>query len=118
MMKIKRYLFCALFIFIFATFLFAEDIEIAGLKIPLIEGAQLVKGEQRQRTQARIVTYTVDRPLSEVTGFYESFLKENGFIVMGGAEEGGFNASVKKDEVMFTLRIYSQGERTVLQFIW
>lgn len=119
-MKIKNLVWVAvLFSSVLLTCLCAaEMIEISGIQIPLIEDAVPVKGTEAQTTNAQIAAYAVDRPLSEVIKFYESFLKENDFLLMGGREDDNFNASVKKGETMFTLRIYSENQQTIIQFIW
>lgn len=96
----------------------AEMVEISGIQIPLIEDAVPIKGKGEQPANANMLVYTVDRPLSQVIKFYESFLKENDFSLIGGKEDDSFNASVKKGETMFTLRIYSENQQTIIQFIW
>lgn len=119
-MKIKTLVLVAvLFSAIFLTCLCTgEMVEIAGMQIPLIEDAVPAKRAEAQTTDAKILVYTVDKPLSEVIKFYESFFAENNFLLIGGKQGGAFNASVKKGETMFTLMIYSQNNQTIIQFIW
>jgi len=93
-------------------------LDVAGIDIPVMEGAVLAAGIPTKSVHTNIATYQTNRPLDEVIGFYESFFKENNFIFLGGKENGSFSASVKKDEAMFSLRIYSHNDKTVIQFIW
>jgi hypothetical protein len=116
-MKLKILILAVIFYLILSNSLFADPgIKISGIQIPLPERS--IQKDSRLTPQARIVTYAVNKPLDEVVRFYESYLKENGFIVIGGAQEAGFNASVKKDSIMFTIRIYPQDGKTLIQFIW
>lgn len=118
-MRIKTPILALLLYLIFFTYLYAEGIiEISGLNIPLIEGARVSHQGRQAEANATIVTYTVEKPLAEVIRFYETFLKDNAFLLMGGEEEGGFNASVKKGNAMFTLKVYAQDQHTLIQFIW
>jgi len=96
----------------------AEPLKISGLDIPLPEGAKAGHIMPPQATPARIASYAVEMPLDEAVGFYDRFLKVNGFVIIGGMEETGYSAAVKKGAVMFTLNIYPQGGQTVIQFIW
>lgn len=118
-MKIKILSLAILFCLILISPVYANSIiEIRGLEIPIIEGAKLIQTGKEQAAQARSTAYIVDKPLSEVISFYKSFLEENGFLFIGGEEDGCFNASVKKADAMFTLMIYSSNRKTILQFIW
>lgn len=119
-MKIKTLVLVAvLFSLIFLTCLYAQEtIEISGTQIPVIAGAVPTEAGEAQTTNAQIAAYAVDKPLSEVIKFYESFFAENNFLLIGGKQGGVFNASVKKGKTMFTLMIYSQNNQTIIQFIW
>ncbi len=116
-MKSKIFVLTAVSLLLWVNFLYADSlIKIAGESIPLIEGAMMLSTEKTGVTT--VLAYAVNKPLEEVAGFYQAFLKENGFMVIGGTQERGFNVSVKKDKTMFSLQIYSQGPRTIIQFIW
>ncbi|MBU1726939.1 MAG: hypothetical protein KJ880_04860 [Candidatus Omnitrophica bacterium] len=113
----KRGLIAAIFLILtLSVRVFASDIEIFGTLIPLPANAKEVSSPGLNK--ARMVTYKVKLPVSEVVGFYKSFLKQNGFEVIGGNEEGEFNLSVKKNTCLFTLRVFPEGSNTVIQFIW
>lgn len=118
-MRNKLLVWIAFLIFMqIISFLYAETVDILGMQIPLIEGAKLVKDEQEGSLKAKMVNYTVEKPLNEVVGFYQSFLETNGFRIIGGLEEGGsFNASVKRNDIQFCIRIYAQDGLTRIQFI-
>lgn len=109
-----------LFIFTGIILLYgSETIEISGIEIPIIEGAKLFRGLASEPVKGKVIKYAVAKPLSEVVSFYASFLKKNGFSVIGGLDsEGSYNASAKKDKTQFTLLIYAQNGLTRLQFIW
>ncbi|MBI4707037.1 MAG: hypothetical protein HY761_03825 [Candidatus Omnitrophica bacterium] len=81
-------------------------LEISGMQIMIIAGASLKKQSIEQGSSARIVTYEVDKPLDEVISFYEAFLNGDSFSVIRGRQNNIFDASVKKNNVMFSLRIY------------
>jgi hypothetical protein len=118
-MKIGNWVLSGIVSMSLATCLCAgEIIDVQGVSIPVIEGAVSAKNDDTGATNARVSTYSTDKTVLEVIRFYETFLGENGFIFIGGQENGSFNASVKKGECMFTLRIYSSGPNTILQFIW
>lgn len=118
-MKINPLVLVLLLSLILSTALYAgQAIEISGFGVPLIENAKPVPGEDKQTANFRLATYAVDKPLADVVQFYESFLKENDFLILGPEEENGFSASVKKDNTMFTLKIYSENKKTIIQFIW
>lgn len=116
----SKILFLSIFLFLtFITQLFAGNIvDIAGIQIPLIEGAVVSNTQEKLSSDVKVVTYTLAKPLAEVIEFYASFFRENNFILIGGKDKIGFNASIKKDNALFTLRISSFGANTVLQFIW
>lgn len=109
-----------IFIISVAISLYGSDsVNISGMQIPLLEGAKPSGSFAEGSVQGKIASFTVNKPLVEVVNFYSSFLQANGFSVIGGEEaSGSFNAAVKKDNVQFSLRIYSEGELTYLQFIW
>lgn len=101
------------------SFLYADTLEIFGMQIPIIEGAKVVKDTAGKSLKAKIANYITDKPLNEAVSFYKSFLKANGFLVIGGLEaQGGFNASVKKGNIQFSIHIYAEGGLTKIQFIW
>ena len=60
----------------------------------------------------------MNKPIKKVINFYTAFLKDNNFSIIGGEEGPKFNASVKKGRTMFTLKISSDKNYTVVQFIW
>ncbi len=107
-----------LLLLVLAALFAAESVKISGIDIPLPEGAKVVHIAPSEAAPARIASYAVEMPLDEAVGFYDRFLKENGFVIIGGMEETGYSAAVKKGAVMFTLNIYPQGDQTVIQFIW
>lgn len=116
-MKISLLIFC--FVLSLFTTVFADgQIEIAGIAIPLIPGAKILEQSKAQPNAMRIVTYFVQMPLAEAVSFYQSFLRQNNFLIIGGADNFGFNAAVKKDAAMFTLRIYQGRQGTEIQFVW
>jgi len=118
-MKIKIGLLNLFFFLSFISCVWAaEVVEIAGIKIPVIEGAVVSGWIENPAANVETVSYAVGKPLPEVVKFYELFFANNDFILFGGRESGSFNASVKKDQAMFTLRIYVSGSQTILQFIW
>lgn len=95
-----------------------QNIKIMGECIPIIEGAKPAKEELAKVADIRMATYEVFRPVNEVIGYYRDFFKGNNFLLIGGEEPDGFNASVRKENAMFTIRIFSKGDRSMLQFIW
>lgn len=118
-MRFKALLSFSAIILILPGWLYAGDLtQIAGIKIPLIEGAVPSAEEPAQPPNARLTSYSTHLPLEKVVEFYQNFLKGNGFTVIRGQEGGGFDISAKKGRVMFSLRIYSRGGRTLIQFIW
>lgn len=97
----------------------ARVIVVSGIELPLPEGATLLAGESRYPADPSIATYAVPGSLEETIVFYESFLKGNRFLVLGGRNGENFNASVKKGQVMCTLRIFrARNNRTIVQCIW
>ena len=116
----RRIVFLSLSVLFFAVMSsFAlESVRISGIDIPLPEGAEAVRIALPQSAQAKISSYEVGTPLYETVEFYERFLKENGFVIIGGMGETGYSASIKKNAAMFTLNIYPRGDKTVIQFIW
>lgn len=95
-----------------------EAIDIAGAQIPIMEGAVSAQAEAVPLADTRIAAFTTEKSLDSVVIFYESFFKDNGYLVIGGKSGGEYNASLKKENTMFTLRIYSESGRTIIQFIW
>jgi hypothetical protein len=119
-MKAGNLCVCAVFsLTVLAPAYAADSITIAGEQIPLIEGAAPAQAAGTPRVGgATVAAYTTSKSLSEVITFYESFLHHTGFLVIGGQEAGAFNVSVKKGDAQFSVRIYSAGGNTVIQFIW
>jgi hypothetical protein len=100
-----------------SAFLYAaQTITISGLSIPLIEGATHV--DEQDTPNVKVETFSAQKPMSEVSAFYSAYLNTNGFLLIGGANPDGFDASVKKGAAMFTLKIYSRGKLTFIRFIW
>ena len=96
-----------------------EVIEILGMKIPVIEGAEQVKETEGVSVKGHIVTFTVEKSLGETVGFYKSFFEQNNFLIIGGMEsDGSFNAAVKKGDTQFSLLIYGKNGHTQIQFVW
>jgi len=106
--------------FLLITNLYASSVaEIAGLQLPLIEGAVAIKSSAESAAgQAKILSYSVNKPVEEVVAFYQAFLQENNFITIGNGAIGGLDVAVKKDTAMFSLKIFAQAGKTVVQFIW
>ncbi|MBU1999230.1 MAG: hypothetical protein KKE64_07030, partial [Candidatus Omnitrophica bacterium] len=95
-----------------------QELDILGQKIPLPPGAVEVEKSMSRGSNARIVIYNIDEPPALVVEYYRQFFSNNQFMVIGGQDAGGYNVSVKKDKVMFTLRISPSGQNSLLQFIW
>jgi hypothetical protein len=107
------FLFCCVY-----AYVYADTLMISGSEVPLVQGA-VISNTQGSAGSARIKVYSVERPLKEIIDFYEEYLRENGFQVIGGQGPEGFNAAVKKEKTMFTLRIFSERDtRTIIEFIW
>jgi len=118
-MKTKILLFMLLLLLLAPGALFAaESVRIAGIDIPLPQGALALPPAPSDAASARVSSYTVELTLDEAIGFYDSFLKERGFMVIGGKDEMGYAVAVKKDAVMFAVNIYPQDNKTVIEFIW
>lgn len=95
-----------------------EAINIGQTQIPIMEGAKSIQNTAAQPARASIVTYTMGQSLDSVIEFYESFFKNNAYLIIGGKKDAEYNVSLKKENVMFTLRIYASGGKTIIQFIW
>ncbi len=109
----------ALILIILNIFISAlHALEISGMQIMMIAGASLKKQSVEEGSSAKIVTYEVSKPLDEVVSFYELFFKGDGFSVIGGRQNNIYDAAVKKNNVMFSLRIYSEAGKTIIQFKW
>ncbi len=119
-MKARNLCVCAVFLSTVSAPAYAADsITIAGEQIPLIEGAAPAQAAGAPRVgRATVAAYTTGKPPGEVITFYESFLQNAGFLVIGGQEAGTYSVSVKKGDAQFSLRIYPAGGKTVIQFIW
>jgi hypothetical protein len=116
MKKISLFVFLFSFLFIISNLLAAESVFISGISLPLVEGALRVPGNGT--SNAKVEKFSTDKPLAEVISFYSEYLKANGFLLIGGENASGFDASVKKNESMFTLKIYSEKGKTVVHFVW
>ena len=117
-MKMRIFIFGLLIMLTATAALFAGSIDIGALKIPIFEGAAFDKKEYKQDGRIAVSVYSVKKSLNEVISFYEKYLKENNFIVIGGRSGAGFDAAAKKDNTMFTLKIYYANQKTIIQFIW
>jgi hypothetical protein len=97
----------------------ALNVDILGMKVPVPAGFILVSRGQDKSINAQVATYQGNLSVGEAVTFYKTFLEGNGFLVLGGEQpDGSFDASVKKDAVQFSLRIFSLKRMTVVQFIW
>ena len=117
-MKLRILLLGLLFIAFLLSYASAASVDVRGIKIPLIEGAVFQQEGPEKEAHAQTLIYAVKKPIVEVISFYEQYLSENNFLVIGGRTGNGFDASVKKDSSMFDLKIYAKGAETILQFIW
>ncbi|MBU0504218.1 MAG: hypothetical protein V1842_00835 [Candidatus Omnitrophota bacterium] len=95
-----------------------QVINIMGQYVPIIEGARPAKEELNVSPGIRVAAYDVFKPLNDVISYYRDFLKGNNFLIIGGEERDGFNASARKEDCMFTIRIYIDVNKTILQFVW
>ncbi len=93
-------------------------IEVAQGVVPLPEGTRSLKTLTMHKPDARMITFMVDQSLDEVIAFYEAFFNKHSFAVMGGQDAQGYNAAVKMNESMFTLKIYRTQAGTTVEFIW
>ncbi|MCX5705502.1 MAG: hypothetical protein NTZ92_05560 [Candidatus Omnitrophica bacterium] len=93
-----------------------ESVNVSGVNLALIEGA--VHSGNTGIGNASVETFTISKPLAEVVAFYSVYFKNNGFLIIGGEDSSGFNASVKKDSSMFTVKIFVENGKTILQFVW
>lgn len=116
MKKKILFIFLICFLFLISNSLALDSLNISGVSIPLVEGATHVA--EKEMPNASVETFVVNKPLTQVVAFYSSYLKDNGFLLIGGEDPGGFNVSAKKNNTMFTLKIYSQDQKTVIYFIW
>lgn len=98
------------------TPLFAGNIIVCGSPLPLIEGALPMGTEQIG--EAQVYTCVLERHIDEVVEFYENFFEKNKFQLIGGKKGNEYNVSVKRNGSMFTLRIYREDKRTIMQFVW
>ena len=117
-MKTKVILLGLVFILAFSTYQSAASVDVRGIQIPLIETAVLEQQAKEPQAQATTRIYAVKKPIDEVIRFYENYLQENNFLIIGGRTNNGFDAAVKKDGSMFDLKIYPKGKETIIQFIW
>ena len=118
-MKVRvSILIVAIFLSLTADLFAGENIVISGMQIPVMEGAVPIRDEPQRLGGMSLAAYLLDSTLDTVVTYYESFLKENSFAFMGGRQDGGFNASVAKGNVLFTLKISRKGRKTIIEFIW
>ena len=94
----------------------AESVNVSGVGLPLIDGA--VHSGDMGVDSASVETFAISKPLAEVVAFYSAYFKNNGFLIIGGEDSSGFNASVKKDSSMFTVKIFAENGKTILQLVW
>lgn len=106
----------ALILAVSSIALAAGSFTVSGVALPLIEGA--VDHGDLGVDNANVETFVTGKPLAEVVAFYSAYFKDNGFLLIGGEEAGGFNASVKKDDSMFTVKVFAEKGKTILQFVW
>jgi hypothetical protein len=109
-------IFLVLILTVLSIVFAAGSFNVAGITLPLIEGA--VDHGDLGIDNANVETFATGKPLAEVVAFYSAYFKDNGFLLIGGEEAGGFNASVKKGDSMFTVKIFAEKGKTILQFIW
>ena len=112
-----------------------EVIEILGMKIPVIEGAEQVKETEGVSVKGHIVTFTVEKSLGETMAYepenligrtvnvsmsnLTGNLRMQNFLIIGGMEsDGSFNAAAKKGDTQFSLLIYGKNGHTQIQFVW
>lgn len=95
-----------------------EAINIGQTQIPIIEGARSIENIAAQPEGARIITYATEQSSDSVIIFYETFFKNNAYLIIGGKKDAEYNVSLKKEDAMFTLRIYAPSGKTIIQFIW
>jgi hypothetical protein len=96
-----------------------RSLDILGMQVPIPGEYVLESLEYDKSIHAQVAAYLIKKPLGAVVSFYQSFLKENAFLVLGGVQpDGSFDASVKKDTVQFFLRIFTNKNSTMVQFIW
>jgi len=117
-MRLRKSLLILASIFLLAGAASAESIDILGIQVPLIEGAELIKRDSGSSKDAKVATYFADDAVSGVTEFYRMYFIKNDFLLIGGERDDDFNLSVKKGSVMFSMKVYRQNERTLIQFIW
>ena len=119
MMRVRCVLFTGIWC-AWLTFAYAGSVlQIGALNIPLVEGAQAVSDQQKPSVNARIAVYTVKMPLRGVVAFYNSYFQRNTYLVLGGVlEDGSFDGSVKKENALFALRIYTEDGATRVRFAW
>jgi hypothetical protein len=114
----RNLILAVLFSFLCFVSFAANTLDILGTQIPLPEGARLISAAQNGATNLNTALYLSNKPLAEVTQLYKDFFIQNGYIIIGGDENGGFNASVKAEDVMFSIKVYSKDNQTMVQFAW
>ncbi|MEI8348530.1 MAG: hypothetical protein WCI77_00110 [Candidatus Omnitrophota bacterium] len=95
-----------------------EAIIIAQTAIPVIENARCIQNQGKVSADTHIATYRVNKNFTQVVEFYKDFFAAGGFSTMIEQSKDIFNMSVKKENVMFTMRIYPEGKQVAVQFIW
>lgn len=113
----RRYLWLIALVFLAGSEA-CEALSIASAEIPLPAAAVKIRDAGEAGGRARVASYALAAPVEEAVRFYTEFFARNGFLVIGGPSETGFNASVKKGDTLFGLRIWRDNDRTVIQFIW
>lgn len=117
--KLTSFILAGVFSLLLPAILFSsESLKIKHAEIPLPEEAIFQKKELDPQEQAEIFTYIVKKPFEEIVLFYEAYFQENDFSVIGGIGETGYDAAVKKGDLMFSIRISPDWEKTVIEFIW
>jgi len=117
-MRLRKSLLILASIFLLAGAASAESIDILGIQVPLIEGAELIMRDSGSSKDAKVATYFADDAVSAVTEFYRMYFVKNDFLIIGGDTDDNFDISVKKGDAMFGMKVYRQNERTLIQFIW
>jgi len=116
MIRKAVFIFVVLILIVGSKVFAVESVNVSGVSLPLVEGA--VHSGDMGIDNASVETFTFSKPLAEVVAFYSVYFKNNGFLIIGGEDSSGFNASVKKDSSMFTVKIFAEKGKTILQLVW
>ncbi|MBU2102128.1 MAG: hypothetical protein ABH865_05360 [Candidatus Omnitrophota bacterium] len=95
----------------------ATHFSVSGLEIPMIEAVSPVTRAHHVGS-SEVATYQTQASFAEAVRFYSSFFSQNNFMVLGNEEAGEYNVAVKKEDVMFTMRIYRNQGKIYVQCIW